>query len=218
MKTVILQKQPYRLTDSVWLEHGRVHEVLGSAAESLALSVAGAQSGPVVWIGRDKDIYSLSPSALKAFIDPTRILLVEGTNRKERLWSAEQVLRSKGASVVIVQLSTGPDLTESRRLQLACEQGGGIGFILISKRAQSSAAQTRWQCEPLASNDNQSCFDVNTPKWTWRLLKNRAGKLGTWSVSWCGGEQEHGREHTGGYKEKADGTTYPVHMAATPAA
>ena len=141
METVILKKQPFRLTDSLWLERGRVHEVLGSAAESLALSVAGAQSGPIVWIGEGKDIYSLSPSALKAFIDPTRVLLVEGTNRKERLWSAEQVLRSKGASVVIVQLSTGPDLTESRRLQLACEQGGGIGFVLISKRAQSSVTK-----------------------------------------------------------------------------
>lgn len=175
-----------------------MHEIMGEARDSFAVTMAAKITGPIVWIGRARDVSSITPSALKSFLDPTRIVLTEGANRKEVLWAAEQVLRSKGAALVIIQLTMGPDLRESRRLQLAAEQGRTMGLILIERRAQASASQTRWLCEPMAANDNPL-----SESWVWELTKNKAGPVGRWSVSWTGG---------------SNGQTGHVHMVAASAA
>ena len=156
-------------------------------------------TGPIVWIGRRRDVGTITPTALKSFIDPTRIVLTEGMNRKELLWAAEQVLRSKGAALTIIQLSLGPDLKESRRLQLAAEQGRGLGLILIEKRAQSSAAQTRWICEPMLSL-NVAANDADlSGQWLWEIIKNKSGPVGRYAVKWIGGTD----------------ATHNVHMVST---
>lgn len=191
------EKQPIWLSDELCLEPGWMHEVTGKAGESLALAIAARLSGPIVWIGRRRDVATLAPTTLRRFIDPSRIVLTECTNRKETLWAAEQVLSSKGAPLTIIQLAMGPNLKESRRLQLACEQGGGMGLILIERAAQSSAARTRWACHPIPANDA-----LSTPCWQWEMTKNKMGTLGRWSVRWEGG----------------DGTTHNVHISACSAA
>lgn len=211
MEQAILQMLPtpkaarpdgVRLTAELSLRRGRVHEVTGAAADSFAVVVGAQISGPIVWIGLSRDVSTLTPMALKAYIDPSRVLLTEGANRNEVLWAAEQVLRCKAAGLVVIQLRLGPDLHESRRLQLAAEQGGGLGLILIEQRAQSSASQTRWQCEPLktieAANDGSL-----SERWLWTLTKNKSGPVGRWSVSYQGG---------------GDAQTHYVHMVAQSAA
>ena len=169
------------LTEGLVLQKGRVHEVLGEARICFAAIVAGQSSGPIIWIGREKDVRSVHAGALRPFLNPGRILIITCLSRKELLWTAEQALRAQGAGVVIVEMSLGPDLTESRRLQLATEQSGGIGLVLISRRAQTSSAQTRWNCDALPIDKIDDC-----PKWKWDLTKNKAGLAGTWQVSWKG--------------------------------
>jgi len=106
-----------------------------------------------------------------------------------------------------IQLTLGPDLRESRRLQLAAEQGKGLGLILIERRAQTSSAQTRWMCQPQiplepASNEAGQQNGTCSGPWLWELTKNKSGIVGRWSVKWTGGANE----------------TNNVHMVATTAA
>ncbi len=202
MMQSILSKEPIRLTDGLFLQRKRIHEVTGSASDSFAVTIAAKTTGPIVWIGRDRDVNTLTPTAIKSFVDPTRIVLTEGMNRKEVLWAAEQALRSKGAALTILQLSLGPDLKESRRLQLAAEQGRGVGLILIDKCAQNSAAQTRWACSPVFSTDHIANDQHFSRQWLWEITKNKSGPVGRYIVKWKGGINE----------------TYNVDMVSTTAA
>lgn len=173
------------------LSKGRVHEVTGDSADMFAIVAASKLPGPVIWIGLSRDVESLAPTALQDFIDPARLILAEGISRSEVLWAAEQALRVSCVPCVVIELSGGPNLRESRRLQIAAEEGGGIGLILIHGRAYTSACETRWQCQ--ASNKG-----VNA--WVWSLTKNRQGELGRWRVKWMppevsGGDYEAGVIH-----------------------
>ena len=175
---VSLSQNSVRLPIGVTLERVRVHEVTGLSADSFAAAVIFETVGPVVWIGRSRDVYSVYPPAISTFFDPKRLITTECLSRKEVLWAAEQALRSKGSDGVIVQLRQGPNLKASRRLQLAAELGCTLGLILIDKCAQSSAAQTRWRCDPVSS---KSAKDNG---WVWAMTKNKGGKTGRWQVRW----------------------------------
>lgn len=187
----------------VVLQTRRVHEVCGMAADTFAVMMAARLDGPLVWIGHEKQVSSLAPTALQDFLDPARMITVACQTRKETLWAAEQALRCGGAPGalvgVIIELNMGPDLTESRRLQLAAEAGRSLGLVLIGKAAQSSAAQTRWHCEALP----------DAGKWRWALQKNKSGPVGIWDVSWRADAQKGG---------EANGPSGDVHMVAAPAA
>ncbi|MCY4305177.1 MAG: hypothetical protein OXC62_10460 [Aestuariivita sp.] len=167
------------LGDTIALAKGRVHEVLGESADCFALTVAANLKGPVIWIGLGRDIASLNPCAVQDFIDPLRLTIVEAVSRQEALWSCEQALRAQGIQCVILELVRGIDLKESRRFQLAAEESGTIGLILISGRAHTSAADTRWHCTP--------SFDGEM-SWDWACTKSRHGGLGTWRVKWTEGK------------------------------
>ena len=121
---------------------------------------------------------------MNRFFDPARLITCGCISRKEILWSTEQALRSRGAGFVVAELRQGPNLHESRRLQLAAEAGRTVGLILIERGAQSSASQTRWHCEP-----------AKEEQWRWQLIKNKAGRLGTWTVEWKERGHEKGYVH-----------------------
>jgi len=191
-------REALSLGESVSLALGRVHEVSGDSADMFAVLAASKLSGPIIWIGLSKDIGSLAPTALQDFIDPARVILTEGISRSEVLWAAEQALRATCVKCVVIELSRGPNLRESRRLQIAAEEGGGIGLILIQGRVHTSACETRWQCEASIAGENA---------WTWSLTKNRKGELGAWQVRWIQSESSGGEYEAG-----------VIHLAAAAAA
>lgn len=162
-----------RLADIHPLAERRVHEAEGSAARALALSLAGKTKGLTFWIATDGKARSLRARAIRPFLDPAHFVCVEVANRRESLWAAEEALRCRGAGLVVLQSDTGPNLFESRRLQIAAQAGGPIGLIIIERRVQSSAAQTRWQCEPTLEPEQD---------WQWALTKNKQGRLDSWGV------------------------------------
>lgn len=164
-----------RLAPGLELARGRVHEVLGDSADVFALIIAGAAGGPVFWTGTSRDAGSLAPTGIQDFLDPARLVLAIGLNRAEILWAAEQALRARSAACVVIELQDGPDLRESRRLQVAAEEGGAIGLILVRGRASTSAAETRWQCSAAAGGG-----------WVWTSTKHKRGRPGAWRVSWKG--------------------------------
>ena len=187
----------FRLAGMIDLALGRIHEATGNAADMFAVLVASQRQGTVFWIGNRAGLDTLAPTGLQAFLDPSRLILAIGASRSEVLWAAEQALRVPGAGNVIVELDTGPDLRESRRLQLAAERGGGAGIVLISGRPRNSAAQTRWQCETVDSDE---------APWLWRLTKNRRGLAGAWAVNWIPTDREN---------DGAKGLVHLVPCAAT---
>lgn len=186
------------LSGPVSLAKGRVHEVMGDSADMFAILTASRLVGPIIWIGLARDISSLAPTALQDFIDPARVILTEGISRSDVLWAAEQVLRSPCAQCVVVELSNGPNLRESRRLQIAAQEGGGVGLVLIHGRAHTSACETRWHCAANKSGENA---------WVWSLTKNRRGEPGRWLASW------HKYNDQGGAYEAG-----VIHLAAATAA
>ncbi len=168
-----------RIADRFEMVLGRLHEAAGDAADAFAAALASQLPGPVIWIGRAGDIGTLAPTGLQEFIDPARLVLVAAATRAELLWAAEEAMRRPGAACVIVEMDRGPDLRESRRLQIAAERSDCLGLALISGRPQASAAQTRWLCE---ASDGGS--------WIWRLAKNKSGRTGAWRAAYR--ESDHG--------------------------
>ncbi len=163
--------------DGISLRTGRVHEACGPAARSFAAALCGASKGPVLWItARSGEI--LCPQGLAGFFDPGRLIVVACAWPRDVLWTAEEALRSGAAPVVIAECA--PDLTASRRLQLAAEAGDGIGLCLIGEDTVYNAAETRWRCTPQPGADDSTLQQ-------WRLIKNKRGTLEAWTVGWTNG-------------------------------
>lgn len=166
-----------RLGQNVCLARGRMHEIQGDSAEAFAMIAGVVLDGPIFWCGLRDDVESLSPLGAQPFFGPARLVMAEGVSRLEVLWAGEQALRTEGISCVVIELQSGPDLKESRRLQVAAEESGALGLVLIKGRTQTSAAETRWHCDAL---DDKSAI------WRWCCTKNRKGETGTWDVTWRG--------------------------------
>ncbi|MEL6478908.1 MAG: hypothetical protein AAFR17_16375 [Pseudomonadota bacterium] len=155
------------------LAAGRVHEAMGPAARVFAARLAGALTGPVLWVQEARAGAQLCPQGLAPFFDPARLVLVSPPDRLALLQVMEEALRSPAPALVIGELARAPDLTESRRLQLAAGTGGGRGLCLIAgERVQSNAAETRWLCHPLPAGGQR-----------FALVKNKRGPLRAWEMA-----------------------------------
>ncbi|MBY8977020.1 hypothetical protein KHP62_14475 [Rhodobacteraceae bacterium NNCM2] len=168
-----LAEQPLDLTE--WLAPRRVHEATGPGARAFAARLAGALAGPVIWLQQASTRDQLCPQGLAAFFDPARLIVVRPPDRLALLQSMEEVLRSGAAPLAVAEIARAPDLTESRRLQLAAGTGKGRGLCLISE-AQTNAAETRWECA-------QAYSPSGAPLQRWQLVKNKRGALGQWEVA-----------------------------------
>ncbi len=92
------------------------------------------------------------PAAAALAIDLERLLIVRPGERRDDSWALDQLLRSPAVGAV---LAWPGDWEEAifRRLQLAAETGGGLGFLLRpgSVRAEPSWAEVRLWAVPLAA-------------------------------------------------------------------
>ena len=156
----------------------RMHEATGSGRVVFALALAAGLSGPVLWVQDARRRDGLYAPGLAAFLDPARIVLARPTGPLPLLQVTEEALRSGAVPLVLAELAEAPDLTASRRLQLAAGTGGGRGLCLIPEdRLRTNAAETRWRAEPVPGVD--FCQ-------RWEILKNKRGRLGAWQVRWTG--------------------------------
>ncbi len=155
------------------LRVGRVHELTGASADVLALLSAAKGNAPIIWIALGRDIQPLCASGLSAFITLESLIIIEAVSRAELLWACDAALRAEGGFTVIADLPDALSLKESRRLQLAAEQGGGIGLLILRGPSNTSAAQTRWQCEPVPTDE---------PSWHFECQKGKSGETGLWHI------------------------------------
>lgn len=151
---------------------GRVHEAVGPGRLAFALGLAGQLSGAVLWITDRARSERLYPPGIASFMDPARLYGVQVIGTLAILQMTEEALRSGAAPLVVAELPEAPDLTASRRLQLAAGTGGGRGLCLLPEgRLCNNAAETRWMCLSMSGAPGAQ---------QWEAIKNKRGRLVTW--------------------------------------
>jgi protein ImuA len=108
-----------------WLANG-----IGSGAVTLALGVAARAleaGGACVVIDSRQEFYP--PAAAELGVPLERMILVRPPDSRLTLWAWEQALRFRGVAVTLGELGSLAD-RPFRRLQLAAEHGGGLGFLV----------------------------------------------------------------------------------------
>jgi protein ImuA len=160
-----------------------LHEVIGVPADGAAVAFVAVLLGrlgdgrAVLWSSvRRPGLYGYGLADLGA--DPAGLLLARGRRPEDVLWQLEEGLRS-GATAAVVGDGVAPDLTASRRLQLAAEAARVPAIILMPPgvAASQSAALTRWRVESRPSARGR-------PVWWLDLQRCRGGVPAQWCVEW----------------------------------
>ena len=175
-----------------------IHEFICVSPDSAAatdgfiaglLSAFMPEGGACIWIGTKRRLF---PSSLAGFgVAVDQIIFIDVKKEIEVLWVMEEALRCEGLGVVVAEVD-GLNLVESRRLQLAVEQGGIPGLVIRKdpRRMTSNVATARWKITPLPSEDDEGMPGVGFPRWLIELLKVRNGNPGTWVLEWQGDKFE----------------------------
>lgn len=166
-----------RLLPSGSFVAGAVHEVLVRPqhptpmffAAVLARSAA-ADGGAIVWLDSRHEVYPLALMA--AGIPLARLHLLRPKRAVEVVPAVAECCRCKGVAVTVAEMSY-LSRVEVRRLQLATEQGGGVGvFIRRTERASTYyAAATRWMVTPRLG-------DEAVRRWEVELVHGHGGHVG----------------------------------------
>jgi protein ImuA len=166
------------LGDSFSLFKRRVHEAEGRGRRAFAWFQAARHSGPLVWI---LPAHAPETPMLRGLPQGVgdRLHLLRPTSEADLLWCVEETLRAAPVGLVIAEPSQPLSLTAGRRFQLAAEAGGTTGLMLVQTDAGSNATESRWNCEPQAS-------DADSTLHHWICKKNKKGTLGNWVLNWNG--------------------------------
>jgi protein ImuA len=116
-------------------------------------------------------------------LDPTRLILVETSHRKETLWAIEEVLHS-GAPAAVAGIIDKLDLRTSQRLHLAATDSG-LPLLLLrpAQNLEASAAATRWRVGTAEAARDRFGL-ITRPRWHLRLERCRNGRPGEWVVEY----------------------------------
>jgi hypothetical protein len=168
------------------------------STDQLALLAARSVLGKGAALGQDRVLIvideeeSLYPPAAAALgIDLERLILVRpgkavrrsaGVEKQkklaaasvETLWAIEQALASRGVAVTFCRLQK-LSARVFRRLQLAAERGGGLGFLIRppTARGEPSWSDVRLGIEAMSEGDSSSAR-----RWRVEVLRCRRGAAG----------------------------------------
>ncbi len=119
----------------------------GTGATRLVLHMALAVSRDPTGVGHrqivfiDSDNQFYPPAAADAGVDLSRLLIVKPADHKQAFWAAEQCLLCSAIGAVVAVFAN-LETVHSRRLQLAAEACGGVGFILRSRQSKIKSARS----------------------------------------------------------------------------
>jgi protein ImuA len=164
------------------LLRGRMHELGGPAATLFAALVLARSEGSILWCAREGAGSALYPPGLaQAGLDPCRLVLMRLRRADDLLHAAHEGLRAGWH--VVLEAVRPLDLSGARRLQLACEAGGGLGLAFAPERAEDVAllpsAATRWR----AVSGSDALWPERLRLHLY-LVRNRSGLPGQWTVEW----------------------------------
>lgn len=167
----------------------RLHEICGPARHMMAMLIAAATRGPVMWIAPPWQAGALNPDGMAAFAGPERFIWIAPERPADTLWTLEEALRSGAAPLVIADLPGPPGLTPVRRLHLAAEAGAAmkmgapLGLILTPGAGGAPGIETRWHIAP-AHTPGAHCWTLTrlrartAPPACWRLSAPASGQPG----------------------------------------
>jgi protein ImuA len=169
------------LVGALALALGRAHECCGPARHTWAMIVAGALSGPVLWIAprwlRDRP----HPDGIRPFAGPERFLFAAPEHRMDLLWCMEEALRSGAVPLVVADLPAPPGLTPVRRLHLAAEEGAArafrppLGLLLTPGEGGAPGVESRWRMAP--------AHERAAERWRLERLRDRTAPPAAWHLS-----------------------------------
>ena len=168
--------------------YGDQAAAIGFAAAVMARAMAGAH-GPAVLVTARYGFADwgrlYGPGLRRLGLDVSRLILVTARNDADALWAIEEVCRAKaGVAVVAGALAGDPDLTQSRRLNLAAAACGAP--LLLLRRPQgtaATAAATRWRIATAAAVRDRFGA-IAHPRWQVDLERSRVGRTGRWLLEW----------------------------------
>lgn len=177
------------------LVRGGMHEFLPAPADAgahgfVATLLSGLPPGPILWCRyRDRgDPLGLAdmpygPGLAAMGLDPGRLILLRPGSADDALWALEEALRCPTLAAVVGD-GVLPSPVAGRRLQLAAEDGGGLGLLILPALARPppSTALTRWHV--VSRRDAPAHEDGGRPRWQVSLLRSRGGGSGSWEVAW----------------------------------
>ena len=108
----------------------------------------------------------------------------------EALAVADEALRRRAAPLVVVELRRSErlaDLSVVRRFNLQARRAGLFLFFVTPDLQGASAAATRWRVTSAASQAPRR--RMGPPTFRLDLVRNRAGRTGSWLVEWSAHER-----------------------------
>jgi protein ImuA len=153
---------------------GSVHEILSDpnygTPRFFALLLAKSLNGVIVWCDPEGTLYP--PAVAAAGVPMEKLYLLHPKTQADQSWAIAECMRCKGVSATIAQVGRLSRI-EARRLQLAAEQGGGIGILLrpMDRNASVYAAASRWLVSPA-----QGLRTVQ--RWKIQLIHAHGGRIG----------------------------------------
>ena len=162
-----------------------MNEIGGAVTLSLVASRAVLPpEHPLVLIDRPRELFPLALQGLG--LDLGRLVLIHPKTERDALWACEEALRCSGVGLVWMRIERLSG-TGFRRLQLAAESGGTIGFFVRPEQArhQPSWAEARFVVRPVASQGASYRFEIemaNSQGWPRRsgseiLIDNVQGTI-----------------------------------------
>ena len=182
------------------LMRGTVHELLPQTAGDLAAAAgfafglaarAGTKTGHTLYIQHDftQTEYGRPylPGLAHAGIDARTLIYLHVPRAEDVVWAMGEALKCRGFSTVISEFPANVrvlDLTMTRRLALAAQEGLGFGLILRHAGGiEPNAATTRWLVSAAPSTPD-AFGGLGHPTFNLDLVKNRFGQTGQWRVEW----------------------------------
>lgn len=172
------------------LAGGCLHEIVAAVADDAAayglvawlLGRAMGESGVALWCRASA--YGpgpYGPGLARFGLAVDRLIFARARTPVDALWAMEEGLRS-GRFAAVLGEGLVPDLTATRRLQLAAEAGGATALLLLPQpemaRGRLSAATTRWRVAARPSERSER------PCWHLVLERCRGGGRGVWDIEW----------------------------------
>jgi protein ImuA len=170
--------------------YGDMAAAMGFAA-ALALCALKGDRRPLLWCrldGQRREYGRLYGHGLETLGLPReRFVTVTLKKPMDVLWTAEEALKSGVLALVLADADPRlAGLTQTRRLALAAARGRAACLLVFAARHDgTTASQTRWTVASAPSRAPP--FDANAPgkpAWDVELIRNRAGRPGSWRVEW----------------------------------
>jgi protein ImuA len=179
---------------------GAVHELMPRSAQDLTAAAgvafglaARAETGAAHTLYIQHDFTAVEagrpylPGLAHAGVETSALVYLNVPRAEDVLWAMGEALKCRGFATVIAEFPAQArvlDLTMTRRLALAAQEGGGLGLILRHANVvEPNAATTRWSIAAAPSTPDEfgglgpACFHLD-------LVKNRFGQCGQWRVEW----------------------------------